>query len=198
MRKALDDAFADISDELPTLLAMVLSIGPDATITWAWSCDHEPRRALGFAALHRAATMCLDGLDGEQPLQRLLLTSRASWISSQPLRIPEDDSTQRRGPHFVVTAAFCGEIQAGMAVVQSARLRERIKAIVDIHREPDCVELRDALVELLSCEPAPVSCLAELSEDTGVAPAELGRLDLLNRQRQLELLGWVRARLSEL
>ena len=198
MRQALDDAFEQVAQELPTLLAMVLSIDPDATITWAWSSDHEPRRALGFAALHRAATMCLDGLDGQQQLQRLLLTSNLSWITSQPLHSPNDRLARAGRPHFVVTTAFCGDIRAGAAVVQTARLRDRIKAIVDAHAEPRLVVLRDGLVELLTVHDDPLACLASLSEDTGIEVTDLGRLDRLSPQHQLSLTAWLHPQLAAL
>ena len=198
MRQALDDAFADIAEEHPALLAVVLSIDPDATISWAWSSDHEPRRALGFAALHRAATMCLDGLEGEQRLHRLLLSSNASWIASRPLRSPEENGgSQLAGPHYVVTTAFCGDIQPGMAVVKTARLRDSIKQIVDAHAEPQCMELRDGLVELIAGEGDPLACLTELSKETEIGLAELTRLDQLSAPSRQALLAWLRPRLSQ-
>lgn len=187
MKRALDDALAQLSEELPTLLAVVLSVAPDGVIAWAWSRNDEPEQALGFAALHRATTLCLEGLDEGEQLQRLLLTSTTTWVTSRPLLDPSEPGQRRRREHLVLTTAFHGQLPAGMAVVHSARVRKRLSAIIDCLEHPEIVELREALIELVMSATDPLARVAALVHDAELDASMLAHLDQLGPEQRERL-----------
>jgi hypothetical protein len=196
MKRALDDAFVEVADQLPTLLAVVLSVAPDGVIAWAWSRDHQPKRALAFAALQRTATLCLDGLEDGGQLERLLLTSDKTWIASRPLRDREPGGERLDRAHLVLTTAFSGELQTGMSVVHGARVRARVRDIVDAHARVECLELRDRLVELLQTDAGGLDAMRELCDELGLEPAALARLAELEREPRRQLAVWLARRVA--
>lgn len=195
MKQALDRGLAQLHHDLPALLAIVLSVAPDGVIAWSWSRDHEPGRALGYAALHRAATLCVDGPGEGQRLRRLLLMSDTTWITSRPLRdVDEEAGESGRRAYFVVTTAFRGDTQSGRAVVHAARVRDRIREVIDAQAQPQRLELRDALVELIVTDHEPLALLREVAFEAQLEPARLTCLEGLNLEEQRRLAACLQRR----
>lgn len=194
MKQTLDRAVAQVHQDLPTLLAVVLSVAPDGVIAWSWSRDLEPGRAVGYAALHRAATSCVDGPGVGQRLRRLLLMSDTTWVTSRPLRDSDEDGESGQRAYLVITTAFDGDIQRGLAVVHAARVRDRVRTCVDAQAQPKCVALRDALVELVLNDDQPLGLIRELASETQVDPAHLTCLDELDLEQQRRLAACIQRR----
>ncbi len=95
MRTILDRSLEEFLGQLPGMRAVVLSVAPDGLLAWCWSRDSKPDIALGFAALDRAATACLENLGASQSSRSLLLTAEDAWVGVWPL----DEDPEPGGPH---------------------------------------------------------------------------------------------------
>jgi len=188
VKRALDAAFEEVSAQLPRLHTVVLSVAPDGVVAWAWSRARRPEQGLGFAALQRAVTSCIDALDGDGRLERLLLTSDKSWVMSRPLR---DDETRSGKSHLVLTTAFSGELPAGMAMVQAARIRAQVRDIVDLHAQTELRSLRDELLERVRGDERGPGYLRSLCSELDLEPSALARFDQLDDEQRQRLAAWL-------
>lgn len=187
MRRTLDHALADIRSSIKGLRAVVLSAAPDGLIAWCWSSDGRPDVALGFAALDRAATLCLDGLGDSLQARNLLLAANNAWVAAWPLFEPA-----ARGPreHLVITTVFTGELQDGMVLVYGNRIRVHLREALVGVRSGELGELRRELVDTLEASDDPATRLRELAGGAGLESTSLARPEQLagtDRQRLREL-----------
>jgi hypothetical protein len=144
VKRTLDRAIAEISAPMTGLRAVVLSAAPDGLLAWAWSNDGDASIALGFAALARAATMCLESLGASQRGRSLLLTAEDTWVGAWPLHELEAGHGRER---LVVTVVFAGTLQAGLVMVYGARIRTHLRMALEQALAPEPDRIRAALLE---------------------------------------------------
>lgn len=190
MKRVLDRALSELTGPIPELSAVVLSAAPDGLIAWCWTRDDKPEVALGFAALDRAATVCLEGLGASLRRRNLMLTAEDYYISAWPLYESNEldehaaEGNQGRLPsRLVITMVFAGDIQRGMVLLHGTRIRLHLREALDQAWERDR-DLRTGLVELLSQAEEPVELIHRLVESSGVDLRRLSRLDALNTQER--------------
>lgn len=185
MRRTLDHAVQSILAPLEGLRAVVLSVAPDGLIAWCWSRDDKPEIALGFAALDRAATVCLEGIGASHRSRNLLLSAQDAWIVSWPLYDDELISGRER---LVLTTVFGGNLRNGMVMVYGTRVRAHIRMAVDAARSQACKQLRERLVDLVLNAPDASVALQDLANAAKIEIDQLDRLDQLGVDAQLRLL----------
>lgn len=162
MKVILDHALAEVSSGIQGLRAIVLSVAPDGLIAWSWTADDDPSIALGFAALDRAATVCLAELGAAEQSRSLLLTANGVWIAAWPLFEREEDTTPQR---LVITTVFEGDLQSGMVMVYGTRVRTQLAAAMREARTRQASAARRALVDHLSQSTDPGSTLRSLAAE---------------------------------
>lgn len=186
MRQTLDHAVQTTLAPLSGLRAVVLSVAPDGLIAWCWSRDNKPEIALGFAALDRAATLCLQGLGASQRSRSLLLSAEDVWVTSWPLYDSDDVAPGRE--RLVLTIVFGGNLRSGMVMVYATRVRAHMRAALDAARSQRCVRLRARLVDLVLNAPDASVALQDLARAAELELEQLGRLDQLDEAAQRRLL----------
>jgi hypothetical protein len=193
MKCTLDDSIVRSLGSLNGLRAVVLSVAPDGLIAWCWSREHKPEIALGFAALDRAATICLEGLGASQQSRNLLLTAQDAWVASWPLDDTNDHKPGRaRRGRLVLTTVFDGELLTGMVMVYGIRVRAVVRAALDAAREPTVMQLRRQIVDFVIAAPDPSVALRELAERSKLELRQLERLEQLSEAEQRRLEATVR------
>lgn len=186
MKGTLDRALAEISAPMDGLRAVVLSAAPDGMIAWSWSCDDKHEAALGFAALDRAATLCLETLGAAQRGRSLLLCAEDTWVVAWPLH--DLDTHEPAGERLVITVVFAGALQTGLVMVYGARIRMQIRTTLDKVRDAEQDHYRKSLVErLLVREDAP-SMLSQIATAAGIELRRIGRPELLNADERRRIL----------
>jgi hypothetical protein len=196
MKQILNRALREILGPLTGLRAVVLSVAPDGLIAWSWSRDDRHEIALGFAALDRAATVCLEGLGASQRSRSLLLTAQDAWVASWPLyEIPEGEPNSER-ERLVITTVFSGELQSGMVMVYGARVRLHIRAALDAAREPELARLRMQLVDHIHGSEDPAKALHDLARAAAIDLRRLDRLDQLSQAEARHLSELTQSRAS--
>jgi hypothetical protein len=186
MRRTLDHAVQTILAPLEGLRAVVLSVAPDGLIAWCWSRDDKPEIALGFAALDRAATVCLEGIGASHRSRNLLLSAEDAWIVSWPLY--DDDEPISGRERLVLTTVFSGNLRNGMVMVYGTRVRAHIRMAVDAARSQSCKQLRERLVDLVLNSPDASVALQDLANAAKIDLDQLDRLDQLGVDAQRRLL----------
>lgn len=185
MKRALDHALAELLPTVKGLRAVIVSASPDGVIAWCWSRDGKPDIALGFAALERAASRCIDDLGASQAGRSLLLTAKDAWVAAWPLYEPTGEDTQ---PRLAVTTVFEGELQSGMVMVYGTRIRQHLREALDANADAGLDELRVALVERIVASQDPLTALAEASAAAQLEPLALTRLAQLPSDTRAQLL----------
>ena len=192
MKRTLDRALAEIQGSIRGLHAVVLSVAPDGLIAWCWSVDDKPEIALGFAALDRAATICLEGLGASQSSRNLLLTAADAWVAAWPLY---DDGVGEGGrERLVITTVFRGGLQSGMVMVYGSRIRMHVRAALDEARAPRLQGLRARIAERLATTTRAGATLQSIAD---TAHLELRRLERLEDLSTDELRRLAAATLSQ-
>ena len=189
MRRTLDNSLQRVLGSLEGLRAVVLSVAPDGLIAWCWSREDKPEIALGFAALDRAATICLEGLGASQNARNLLLTTQDAWVASWPLYDVEDFSPGRE--RLVLTTVFDGKLRNGMIMVYGMRVRAQIRTAMNTARAQACMQLRAQLVDFMLAAPDPGAALRDLATTTKLELDQLEHIDQLSedeRQRVAEVV----------
>lgn len=191
VKKTLDRALASISGPLVGLRAVVLSAAPDGILAWSWSSDERHEAALGFVALDRAATICLEGLGASQSSRCLLLSAEDTWVASWPLFDASADVGRGR-ERLVITTVFSGALQSGMVMVYGSRVRMQIRAALAVARTSELIELRSSLARALVAAAAPELALRELCAAADVELSRLQRLEDLSSEERRRLIAGAR------
>lgn len=170
------------------LRAVVLSASPDGMIAWSWACDDKHEGALGFAALDRAATTCLESLGASPGGRSLLLCAQDTWVVAWPLYdlAPHGDRSER----LVITVVFAGELQTGLVMVYGARIRMQIRSALDNVRDAEQERYRRTLIDRVLVDDDAAGKLSQIAAVAGVDLRRIGRPELLNadeRRRILEI-----------
>ncbi len=189
MKRTLDGALSEILGPMPELQAVLLSAAPDGLIAWYWSRDEDPDIALGFAALDRTATACLEGLGASRRERNLLLTAENVFIAAWPLEEspPKTAEVQvESSSGLVLTAVFTGGLQRGMVLLHGSRVRLHIRRALEEARARNPA-LRAALLGLLCQAEQPAELLVSLAEATNIGLRRIERPETLNRHEQSTL-----------
>jgi hypothetical protein len=190
MKRTLDRALSEISGPMVGLRAVVLSAAPDGLIAWSWSRDDRHEPALGFAALDRAATMCLESLGASQRGRSLLLTAEDTWVGAWPLY--DLDGGEHGRERLVITVVFSGALQAGLVMVYGSRIRMHLRVALDEAASAECVNLRAALIERVLMRHDAAFALGRIAEATGVELRRIARPELLSPDERRRLLSTIR------
>lgn len=185
MKRTLDRAIADISAPMTGLRAVVLSAAPDGLLAWSWSNDGDPSVALGFAALDRAATMCLESLGASQRGRSLLLTAEDTWVGAWPLHDVEHSQGRER---LIVTVVFAGTLQAGLVMAYGARIRMHLRAALDQALAPEPARVRAALLEHVLTQDDAALALERLAAASDVPLRALAQPEQLDADACARLL----------
>ena len=160
---------------------MVLSVAPDGLIAWCWSRDDKPEIALGFAALERAATVCLQDLGASRGSRSLLLTAQDAWVASWPLSEDEDEDEAGLGRgRLAVTTVFGGQLQSGMVMVYGTRIRVALQAAIEEARGARIEGLRARIVDRLMTAPDVGEMMRSIADAACIELRRLERLEDLS------------------
>ena len=192
MKTILDRALAGVLSEVKGLRAVVLSVAPDGLIAWSWSDNDKHEIALGFAALDRAATVCLESLGASQGSRSLLLTASDSWVASWPLFDLEGLGDVEIRQRLVITTVFAGELQNGMVMVYGSRVRRHIREAVKVVREDEDEDMRAALVEHVRAADDGAMAVQRLAAELDIEVRRLGCPEQLGARERQRLKQWVR------
>ena len=192
MKTILDRALGGVHSGVKGLRAVVLSVAPDGLIAWSWSDNDKHDIALGFAALDRAATVCLESLGASQGSRSLLLTASDSWVASWPLFDRESLGGVESRQHLVITTVFAGELQNGMVMVYGSRVRTHIRDAVQTVREDEGEDIRAALVEHVRTAADGAMALQRLAAEFDMDVRRLSCPEQLGAQEQQRLRQWAR------
>lgn len=177
LKDKLEQALAEDGAPSEDLRAVVVSAMPDGLVVWSWVDGDRVIATHEFAALGRAASACLTGLDVEATTMTLALRVDNLQVYSWPL-----GSEGTLVVHFV----FDGELLAGMARSQAKRARDRLLGAIGEAGllVPDPV--RDSLIDLLLLD-TPELALLGLRERGALTLAELEWPESLVDSRRIEL-----------
>jgi hypothetical protein len=186
MKGTLDRALGEICAPMDGLRAVVLSAAPDGMIAWSWSCDDKHEAALGFAALDRASTICLETLGASQRGRSLLLCAQDTWVAAWPLH---DLGTQEhKGERLVITVVFAGALQTGLIMIYGARIRMQIRMAVDKVRDADQASYRKTLIDRVLVHEDAAATLTQIAAIAGIDLRRIGRPELLNADERRRIL----------
>ena len=191
MKTVLDRAIGSMISGVKGLRAVVLSVAPDGLIAWSWSDDDKHDIALGFAALDRAATVCLGSLGASQASRSMLLTARDTWVAAWPLFDVDSRDCELLRERMVITTVFAGELQTGMVMVYGSRVRLHIREALLAATDSGQRALRQALVRHLSEAADPCAALECLASDVDIDLRRLGCPEQLNPSERARLLSWL-------
>ena len=191
MKTVLDRAIGSMLSGVKGLRAVVLSVAPDGLIAWSWADDDKHDIALGFAALDRAATVCLGSLGASQASRSMLLTARDTWVAAWPLFDVDSQEGEPLRERLVITTVFAGELQTGMVMVYGSRVRLHIRDTLLAATEEDKRALRQALVSHLSEAADPCAALECLAKDVDIDLRRLGCPEQLHSSERARLLSWL-------
>ena len=189
MKRTLDKAIRTMQSTmgpLEQLRAVVLSVSPDGLVAWCWSREQKPEIALGFAALDRAATQCLDGLGASRNLSNLLLRTQGVTVAAWPLYDGEERKPGRE--QLVLTTVFDGDLNGGYVMAYGMRVRAHIRKELDAARTQSCMQLRAKLIEFGLAAANPTHALRELADSSDLEFDQFGRLEELSGDEQERLL----------
>lgn len=186
MKATLDRALADTSQSMTGLCAVVLSAAPDGLIAWSWSRDGRHDGALGFTALDRAATVCLESMKASERGRCLVLSCEDTWVLAWPLH--ENASTERE--RLVITTVFAGTLEAGMGMfmVWSSRIRKQIALTLNGLLDRDYQHYRTILAERMLARDDAVATLRGIATAAGVDLQRIGRPELLDHDERSRVL----------
>lgn len=190
MKRTLDRALAEISSPMNGLRAVVLSAAPDGLIAWSWSSDERHDAALGFAALDRAASMCLEQLGASQRGRSLLLTAEDTWVGAWPLH--DLDGRDAGRERLVITVVFSGTLQAGLVMVYGSRIRMHLRVALDEALTQETTDLRALLVERVLRGENAANHLERIADVSEVQLRRLARPELLSPDEQRRVVAAVR------
>lgn len=193
MKAILDRALAEIAAPMDGLRAVVLSAAPDGMIAWSWSRDDKHEGALGFAALDRAATLCLENLKASPRGRSMLLCAEDTWVAAWPLY--ELAPRERMGERLVITVVFAGALQTGMVMLYGGRIRMHIRTALAKVRDAEQEYYRKTLVDRVLVREDAAATLIQVATAAEVDLRRIGRPDLLNveeRERVLRFASGIR------
>jgi hypothetical protein len=186
MKGTLDRALAEIAAPMDGLRAVVLSAAPDGMIAWSWSRDDKHDAALGFAALDRAATLCLETLKASPRGRSLLLCAHDTWVAAWPLH--EVAPHEPLGERLVITVVFEGALQTGMIMINGGRIRMQIRTALDKVRDAEQDHYRTTLVDSVLVREDPAGTLSRIAAAAGIDLRRIGRPELLNADERRRIL----------
>jgi hypothetical protein len=155
-------------------------------IAWSWSCDDKHEAALGFAALDRAATICLETLGASQRGRSLMLCAEDTWVAAWPLH--ELGTHEHVGERLVITVVFAGALQTGLVLIYGARIRMQIRMAVDKLRDADQEHYRNTLVDHVLEHEDAAATLTQIATTAGIDLRRIGRPELLNPDERRRIL----------